>query len=336
MPLRFGILLSMDYDPARPLEAVEDRLAQVALARDLGLDGVWLGEHRLAAPLAYLQAIPLAARLSACSGDLDLGLTIVAPYTSPLVLAEDLATLDLLTRGHAIAGLAQGWRESERRAFGVLADALPRYLDTVDLLPRLWSGEPVTFDGRVHRVDGVRLASLPVQQPALPIWLGASSVAGVRRAARGGLVWIGSTQQPVPALQEQADAYDAQLAAGYVPSARPVLRNLIIDDGTPAAASRLAAAREYYRTFASWGLWDRFGIADATADERLASVLVRGDPEECAHQVVALARSLRRDYFFMKVHWEGISQAAVLASIRLLSTAIAPLARKLYDAAGRG
>ena len=332
MPLRFGILMSMDYDPARPLEAVTDRVAQVELARDVGLDGVWLGEHRLAAPLAYLQSIPLAARLSASSGDLDLGLTIVAPYTSPLVLAEDLATLDLLTRGHAIAGLAQGWRESERRAFGVLTDALPRYLDTIDLLPRLWSGQPVSFDGRVYHVDGVRLASLPVQRPALPIWLGASSVPGVRRAAQAGLVWLGSTQQPVPALQEQADAYDAHLPAGYTPPARPVLRNLIIDDGTPEAASRLAAAKEYYRTFASWGLWDRFGIATATEDERLASVLVRGDPEQCARQIAALAQALRRDYFFMKVHWEGISQPAVLAAIRLLGTTIAPLAKKLYDA----
>jgi alkanesulfonate monooxygenase SsuD/methylene tetrahydromethanopterin reductase-like flavin-dependent oxidoreductase (luciferase family) len=333
MSLRFGILLSMDYDRARPLDEVAARVAQVELARDVGLDGVWLGEHRLAAPLAYFQSIPLAARLSASSGDLDLGVTIVAPYANPLVLAEDLATLDLLTRGHAIVGLAQGWRESERRAFGVLGDALPRYLDTVELLPRLWSGEPVAFAGRVHHVTGVRLASLPVQQPALPVWLGASSVAGVRRAARAGAVWLGSTQQPVPALREQADAYDASLPPGYVPPARPVLRNLIIDDGTAEAGRRLAAAREYYRTFASWGLWERFGIADASDEERLASVLIRGDAEECARQIVGLARMLRRDYFLMKVHWEGIDQAAVLSSIRALGTTIAPLARKLYDGA---
>lgn len=333
MSLRFGILLSMDYDRGRPLEEVAARVAQVELARDVGLDGVWLGEHRLAAPLAYFQSIPLAARLSAVSGDLDLGVTVVAPYANPLVLAEDLVTLDLLTRGHVIAGLAQGWRESERRAFGVLCDALPRYLDTVELLPRLWSGEPVTFDGRVHRVADVRLAGLPIQRPTLPVWLGASSVAGVARAARAGAVWIGSTQQPVPALQEQANAYDANLPPGYVAAARPVLRNLIIDDGTAAAAQHLAAAREYYRTFASWGLWERSGIATATEEERLASVLIRGHAEECAHQIAGLARALHRDYFLMKVHWEGVDQAVVLRSIQVLGRDIAPLAKKLFDAA---
>jgi alkanesulfonate monooxygenase SsuD/methylene tetrahydromethanopterin reductase-like flavin-dependent oxidoreductase (luciferase family) len=156
-------------------------------------------------------------------------------------------------------------------------------------------------------------------------------VAGALRAARAGAVWIGSIQQPVPALQQQAEAYDANLPAGYIPPARPVLRNLIIADGTAAARQRLAAAREYYRTFASWGLWERFGIAAATDEERLASVLIRGGPDECAQQIVGLARALRRDYFLMKVHSEGIDQAAVLRSIRVLGTIIAPLAKELYD-----
>lgn len=330
MTLRFGILLSMDYDATRPVEEAASRIAQVELAREVGLDGIWLGEHRIAAPLAYFQSIPLAARLAAVSGELDLGVTVVAAYANPLVLAEDLATLDILTGGHARVCLAQGWRETERRAFGVSADAFDRYLDTLELLPRLWTSAPVAFTGRAHHVEDVRLATVPIQRPGIPQWLGASSVAGARRAGRRGAVWLASTQQPVQALRNQADAYDASLSAGCVVPARPVLRNLIIDDGGPAARAAMTGAREYYRTFGSWGLWERAGIAELSEQERLDSVVIRGDVDQCARRVVELARLLRRDYFFMKVHWSGIDDAAVLNSIRLLGTELAPRAKALF------
>jgi alkanesulfonate monooxygenase SsuD/methylene tetrahydromethanopterin reductase-like flavin-dependent oxidoreductase (luciferase family) len=329
MTLRFGILLAMNYDAARPADELAVRLAQVETAREVGLDGIWLGEHRLAAPLAYFQSIPMAARLSAVSGELDLGITVVAPYANPLVVAEDLATLDILSGGHAVVGLAQGWRESERRAFGVLTDALPRYLDMVDVLPQLWSGEPVTFKGRVHQISDVTLASRPVQQP-FPMWLGGSSVKAVTRVARRGGVWLASVQQPVPALQEQAAAYDAQLPVGVEPATRPILRNLIVDVGDDASRRTFAAAREYYRTFTSWGLWEKFGFADASADERLASVLIHGSAEECAQRIVELAVLLRRDYFLMKLDWGGSDQREVTATIETLGRNVAPLARELY------
>jgi alkanesulfonate monooxygenase SsuD/methylene tetrahydromethanopterin reductase-like flavin-dependent oxidoreductase (luciferase family) len=334
MTLRFGILLAMNYDPARPAEELAARLAQVEIAREVGLNGVWLGEHRLAAPLAYFQSIPMAARLAAVSGDLDLGVTVVAPYANPLVVAEDLATLDILANGHAIVGLAQGWRESERRAFGVMADALPRYLDTLDLLPLLWSGEQVSFSGRVHRVSDVTLASRPIQHP-LPMWLGGSSVNAVSRIARRGAVWLASVQQPIPALQEQASAYDAQLPPGQRPASRPILRNLIVDVGDAESRRTFDAARDYYRTFMSWGLWEKFGFADANEDERLASVLIHGSVEECAHRIVELARLLCRDYFLMKLDWGGSDAHTIAAAIETLGRQVVPLARHLYeDSAG--
>lgn len=162
------------------------------------------------------------------------------------------------------------------------------------------------------------------------IVLGMAYITAVRRVAQAGAVWIGSTQQPGSALQEQANVYDASLSAGCVSSARPVLRNLIAD-GNGAAQTQLAAVRDYYWTLESWGLRDRFGSSTEAEEERLASVLIHGEAEKCTYQNVKLAKALHRDSFFMKMHWSGIESAALLRAIRFLGEDIALLANKLYQ-----
>ncbi|HSM58591.1 MAG TPA: TIGR03619 family F420-dependent LLM class oxidoreductase [Candidatus Sulfomarinibacteraceae bacterium] len=109
------------------------------------------------------------------------------PRRRPQVLANTVATLDLLSGGRAILGVGLGGVPREFAAFGEQDDARERaaMLDEgLDLLNRLWSGETVSHQGRYYTVDGVALAPLPLQRPRAPLWVGGDSRPALRRAAR--------------------------------------------------------------------------------------------------------------------------------------------------------
>jgi alkanesulfonate monooxygenase SsuD/methylene tetrahydromethanopterin reductase-like flavin-dependent oxidoreductase (luciferase family) len=109
------------------------------------------------------------------------------PRRRPAVLASAVATLDRLSGGRVIFGAGTGGVPSEFTVFGEPGGASDRaaMLDEgLDVVTGLWSGQPVTHVGRFYRVNGVTLAPLPVQRPRIPVWIGGTSAAARRRAAR--------------------------------------------------------------------------------------------------------------------------------------------------------
>lgn len=120
---------------------------------------------------------------------LTLGTWIVpAARRQPWQLARDLATLDRLSRGRVVLGVGLG-RRTEYELFGTDWDASTigrRYDETLELLDRFWSGEPVHHRGEHFTVDGVALLPTPLQRPRIPIFVAGfwPNPRPVRRAAR--------------------------------------------------------------------------------------------------------------------------------------------------------
>jgi alkanesulfonate monooxygenase SsuD/methylene tetrahydromethanopterin reductase-like flavin-dependent oxidoreductase (luciferase family) len=115
----------------------------------------------------------------------------------PHVLAQTVATLDVLSGGRVIFGAGLGGSESEFGKFGEPTDAKVRaaMLDEgLDLLHRFWSGEEVNHHGEHYTADGVTLAPKPQQEP-LPIWIGGNRKPSLRRAARWD-GWIADSAAP--------------------------------------------------------------------------------------------------------------------------------------------
>lgn len=109
------------------------------------------------------------------------------PRRRPQVLANTLATLDLLSQGRLIFCAGLGGVPQEFTAFGEAENAATRAArldEGLDVLSRLLAGETVSHRGPHYTVDGVALAPLPVQRPRVPIWIGGDSPAALRRAAR--------------------------------------------------------------------------------------------------------------------------------------------------------
>jgi probable F420-dependent oxidoreductase len=210
--MHFGIDLAVLGEYADPRVAV----ALALEAEAAGWEAFFVWDH-----LAFVWGVPAAepwvtlAAIAQATTRLRLG-TAVTPLARrrPQVLANTVATLDVLSQGRVILGVGLGGRPAEFSAFG--EDAEPRaraeQLDeSLAVLTGLWSGAPLTHHGQHYTVEGVTLAPLPVQRPRVPIWVGGHTLPALRRAARWD-GWLEAADDEASARLAQPEHIAAKLA----------------------------------------------------------------------------------------------------------------------------
>lgn len=258
--MRFGLLLNTQFPPGEPaVPRLGDLLDQVRAARDNGFDSVWVGQHYLASPFQMLQPLPVLGRLAAEAGPMRIGTNIfLLPIHTPVYVAEQVATLDVLAEGRFVFGCGLGYRPEEFDAFGVpMPLRVSRFLEVLAVARRLWTEDEVTHQGRHFTLRRAVLTLKPVQRPHPPVWIAASGDPAVERAARHGDAWLINPHASLPTLERQMALYRRALdeAGKPFPAEAPILKECRI------AATRQAAlgeAQPYlepkYRAYADWGL----------------------------------------------------------------------------------
>ncbi len=194
--MRYGIVTANLGEYADPRVAV--RLARAAEAA--GWESFFVWDH-----LGFVRGVPsgdpyvILSAVAATTTHLKLGLAVTPlARRRPQVVANALASLDLLSSGRAIFGAGLGGAPEEFTAFGDPGGALRRaaMLDEgLAILVGFWSGETVTHHGPHYTVEGVSLAPRPLQRPRVPIWIGGEGPPALRRAARWD-GWLAPTTNP--------------------------------------------------------------------------------------------------------------------------------------------
>ena len=183
--MRYGIVVSNLGEHSDPRMAV--RLAQAAEAA--GWEGFFVWDHLgfvWGPPSCDPWGVLFAAAVSTTRLKLGTAITPLA-RRRPHVVANALASLDLLSEGRVIFGAGLGGVAEEFTAFGEpgIAKERARMLDEgLEILDGLWSGEPLAHHGQHYEVENVSLAPLPLQRPRIPIWIGGEGAPALRRAAR--------------------------------------------------------------------------------------------------------------------------------------------------------
>src|SRR5437867_10696023 len=156
----------------------------VRLAETLGFDSAWVSEHHGAGDGYLASLLPTLAAFAAATEHIKLGTGVMlTPFHHPLRLAEDAATVDLISGGRLILGLGLGWREEEFRMFGIpVSGRVRRTSETVEILRRAWTGRRFSFEGKIFSFDQVQVTPAPAQEGGPPIWLGGSVEPAIRRA----------------------------------------------------------------------------------------------------------------------------------------------------------
>ncbi|MBM3676716.1 MAG: LLM class flavin-dependent oxidoreductase, partial [Actinobacteria bacterium] len=191
--MRTILLLDAVHDASTPpQQQLAEHRELLAVAVELGIEGIVCGQHFLGTEMRYYQPIPYLAHLATLAPDLRIVLGILLlPLLNPVQVAEDVATLDVVTGGRVTLGCGMGYSDRELRAFGIeRSQRAARFEEAIELIPRLWSGDPVSHEGAHFQVDAeTRPSVLPLQRPRPPLWVGGQTLAAVRRAARLADAW---------------------------------------------------------------------------------------------------------------------------------------------------
>lgn len=326
-----GLLLSGWFDPATSVvRRTHDLLGRVQLAAETGYSSIWVGQHILAEPWPMLDTTAFLGRLSGVTGDMEIGGVYLLPLANPVRLAEALYSLDVLSGGRFVLAAAQGWRQEEFRMLGVpIEQRARRMVETLDIMRALWNQtEPVEYRGRYLSLSGARHAATPVREGGIPVWIGASSRVGVRRAVARADAWLGSSHTPMPLLRELVEEYDLAVADQPArPRRRPLFRHCMVAESEAEALSHLRAGLEgYYGAFESWGLFsDVIGSAETAGDvARLSDGrAIIGDPASCARQLREYV-DLGFDEFIFQMGLPGVDEDAVRRSVELMAHEVLP------------
>ena len=162
----------------------------------IGWDSLWFSERVAGNLLDPLAAMGVAIGRS---GRLKFGTSVlVLPGRNPVLLAKELATLDVLSNGRIIAVFGLGSPlPSEHELFGVTRrERAARTDEAVQLIVRLWTEDNVTFEGRFFSVHDVTIGPKPVQEPHPDVWFGGHSPGACRRVGRIGTGWLPSFVAP--------------------------------------------------------------------------------------------------------------------------------------------
>lgn len=183
---------------------VDVMLRVAEAAEQAGLESVWTGEHvvlpdpRVApSPSApqtpFLDPLVALSHIAAHTDRLRLGTgVIILPQRNPVVLAKELASLDVVSKGRLIFGLGAGYLEPEFRAVGAPFEERGAVTDeSIDVLKALWTMKKPSHRGRFFSFADIDAQPRPVQKPHPPIVVGGMSRRGARRAVRYGDGWYG-------------------------------------------------------------------------------------------------------------------------------------------------
>jgi probable F420-dependent oxidoreductase len=340
MRIGYG-LITTQHHPDDSRTDVELYREAIEIAVELeagGIDSVWTSEHHFVDDAYMPSQLPMLAAIAARTSRIGLGTgVLLAPMFDPLHLAEDAATVDLISDGRLILGVGIGWREEEFAGFGVPAGERGSRLEgTITVLRQAWSDGFVTGDGRHFRYDGLNVTPKPARPGGPPIWIGAGAEAAVRRVGRVADGYLAGPAKPEGLARRIGWAREEAAAAGRDPSA--ISANLY----RPTFAWRDGDAWQRIRESAWYIDWKYGDMADARGarerrrppamtaedEERLLKQVNVGTPEQVAEEILRYAHVLGDDGTYVaRAYFPGLDPSTAAESRRILVEEVLPLVR---------
>ena len=251
-----------------PFQQVDNFWRWVELCEDGGVDSIWQTD-RLISDEPFLECISALAAIAGATQRIKFGMNVAsAALRDPLVLARQCATIDFLSKGRMLPAFGIGSaRAPEWQATGRGTKGRGKRTDeALDIISQLWRGDPVTLSGDYYQYKDALISPLPAQAE-LPLWIGGSSEAAIKRTARIGTGWQAGLESPREAGRAKKAIVEALKLNG----------RSIEDD--------------HYGT----GFFFRFGkSSDDLAERELARFSKLAPDKDLSHTVAIGARQIRQ------------------------------------------
>ena len=340
--MKFGLLFAYQNPPGGGIpwhEPYGDMLTCLPRAEALGYSSVFQASHHVQKDGFCPSPLIAMAGAAAVTEQMRIGTSVLlVPLYAPLKLAEDVATLDNLSNGRFVFGVAPGYVSQEFAAHNIpRSERVGRFEEALDLITAAWSGEPFSFEGKYYRATEAQVTPPTVQRPHPPIWYGVSAASSLRRAVKRRAVQIMSPRHGIAELKEHYAAYDAAAQeAGWQPPERPIIRQVFIAESTARAEKLAAPAIDYlYRELygAASAAGDRVlrgddgqvvEQSDTVAFEGFKQRYIIGDPEFAIAEIKKYQAELNPSEMICWMHMPGIKGVDVAQSMELFAKHVMP------------
>jgi alkanesulfonate monooxygenase SsuD/methylene tetrahydromethanopterin reductase-like flavin-dependent oxidoreductase (luciferase family) len=332
----YGVTYHVEAERATPSADVYKEVGrQVELADRLGIAHAWFAEHHDHAHIGHCpHPIAYAVYLSGRTERIGLGAAVVCVNLHhPVLVAEQIAMLDVLSGGRASVGLGSGSTPGEFALYG-LPEPTPearraRFVEILDLMERVWTGEPFEWRGEHFQVRSSGALPRPLGRVADKLWIGANSPDSARLAGARGFGLQLSNLRTIPDLQMLVAAY----RAGRAESSREL------------GPERIAASAPLYVAASDQAALEQFGPAleillrenrrarpDAnpgaqpTTPRQHVEALrfTVGAPERAVDELLGLRQRVPFTTLNLRPRWGGMTGEMVESSLRLFAERVRP------------
>jgi len=340
MTIKFGTFLLMQSPSARPSPEIYARAVDMAQAAEtLGFRNIWLAEHHFSTYGYVSRPAQLASYIAARTSRLRVGTAvIVVPLHHPLVVAEEIATLDILAGGRVDIGLGRGYQYYEFERLGLELDtARARWEESVDVILKALGGGSFSYDGKLFKIPETSVFPQPLQQPHPPIWVTAQSPESVEAAVRRGFnVLTGGFGVPIERMAEFRKLFDRYVAELRLPRTPEVgvQRAVYVTDSEEDARRAAEEARWNMRvTLSLRNHYERVENGRAVAvpapkepdiDDLLDRFLIIGTPDTCIRQLRRVQELVGISHFNCSFWFGDLAHERVLKSMQLFAREVMP------------
>ena len=339
----FGTFLLLQSPSARSSEEIFARGTEIAQTADkLGFESIWCAEHHFSTYGYLSRPLMMSTHLASRTERIRVGsAVVVVPLHHPLIVAEEIATADLLSGGRLDVGLGRGYQPYEFKRLGLsLDDSREMFEEGVDILLKAFTGEPFGYEGKHYRFEETSVFPTPVQKPRPPIWVvGQSQESIIATARRGFNLVSGGFGVPLNRLREFRKMFDdtipdpAQKSKIRVSTQRPVY----VTHDESELPEMVEQARWNMRVTLSL----RHGREriekghaipvpydnEPSQQQLLDQYFVMGTPKQCIAKLTELRDAMKLNHFNASFWFGDLPREKVLRSMKLFAEEVMPAFR---------
>ena len=333
--MKFGIYSSIANPPrGEHLErCVDEVIEEARLAEGCGFDSCFFGEHHQDKDGFLPSPLIVATAVAAHTTRLKVGTSVILlPLHHPVRLAEDVITLDIVSKGRVILGVGIGYQASDFDTFGVpVEQRVERFEEGVQIIRKCWGDEPFSFQGKHYTLKNVHVRPSPFQKPTPPLWVGASTPSAARRAGRLGDAFVAGPSTDLEDTIKLVKTYrEAAMKAWRQPQV-VLMRDAWVAPNRAEAEKvygpEVMAAYKYYWRNRLPEFRSIESEAEITLDKVGRDRLILGDPEECVREFHRWQEAVGVDYFLLRLrhaHSGGPPHHKIMEAITLFGEKVIP------------
>ncbi len=252
--MRFGVMNLFPAEGGDGAKILRETIEEIQFADELGFDSCWLAEHHFSQYGVLGNPLLVASAIAQRTQRIKIGTAVcVVPFHHPLRLAEDAATLDVLSDGRLILGLGTGYQPREFQGFDRdPARKRDYYNETVEILGKAWTETGWSHQGDLYTYEDMDVYPKPVTAGGPPIVHATTSPAAFEfNGKQGNQIIVSSNFTPMARLKENYDLYRAALTENghdVTKYWQPFMQQVWCGPGERGLAAAAEAARRYYQS----------------------------------------------------------------------------------------